>query len=98
MSGPPAEPATAALDSRRHAGRRSLPPSVSLLAAAVAPRRSLAREARRSLHQGRWADAGSSEAGRKPTDIVTLVRGDAKPNPRLTPDETRMVQDLGGFI
>jgi hypothetical protein len=35
--GPPAEPATASPASRRHAGRKSLPPSVSLVAAAVAP-------------------------------------------------------------
>ena len=38
MSGPPAEPATGSQASRRHAGRRSLPPSISLVAAAVAPR------------------------------------------------------------
>ena len=40
VSGPPAEPATESPASRRHAGRRSLPPSISLVAAAVAPRRS----------------------------------------------------------
>ena len=40
MSGPPAEPATKAQASRRHAGRRSLLPSISSVAAAVAPRRS----------------------------------------------------------
>src|ERR1051325_4995701 len=37
VSGPPAEPAAASPDSRRHADRRSPPPSVSLVAAAVAP-------------------------------------------------------------
>jgi hypothetical protein len=40
VSGPPAEPATEPQASRRHAGRRSLPPSISFVAAAVAPRRS----------------------------------------------------------
>ena len=39
VSGPLAEPATEAQASRRHAGRRSLPPSISLVAAAFAPRR-----------------------------------------------------------
>ena len=38
MSGPPAEPAASSPDSRPHAGRRSLPPMRSLVAAAVAPR------------------------------------------------------------
>ena len=40
MSGPPAEPATTCQASRRHAGRTSLPPSISSVAAAVAPHRS----------------------------------------------------------
>jgi hypothetical protein len=39
VSGPPAEPATASPASRRHASRRSLLPSVSLVAAAGAPLR-----------------------------------------------------------
>jgi hypothetical protein len=39
VSGPPAEPATVSQESRRHAGRTSLPPKLSLVAAAVAPRR-----------------------------------------------------------
>ena len=41
MSGPAAELPTASPASRRHAGRKSLPPSISLVAAAVAPLRSL---------------------------------------------------------
>lgn len=44
MSGPAAELPTelpSVTASRRHAGRSSLPPSISLVAAAVAPRRSL---------------------------------------------------------
>jgi hypothetical protein len=41
VSGPPAEPATTSPASWRHVGRSSLPPSVSLVAAAVAPLRSL---------------------------------------------------------
>jgi len=40
VSGPPAEPATEFPASRRHAGRISLLPSISLVAAAVAPLRS----------------------------------------------------------
>ena len=41
MSGPAAELPTEPPASRRHAGRRSLPPSFSLVAAAGAPLRSL---------------------------------------------------------
>ena len=41
MSGPAAELPTVPQDSRRHAGRRSLPPSASLVAAAGAPLSSL---------------------------------------------------------
>jgi hypothetical protein len=53
VSGPPAEPATVSPASRRHAGRRSLPPSFLVSRGGRRAARFLAREARRSLHQGR---------------------------------------------
>ena len=84
MPGPPAEPATVAPVSRRHAGRTSLPPSFSLVAAAVAPHRSshekpaaaYTKDVRRTeedvdVHISRRRNV--RKRMRRPTTIVTVV-------------------------
>ena len=56
VSGPPAESATEAQVLRRHAGRRSLPPSISSVAAAVAPLGCWHVKSAAAYTKARWAD------------------------------------------
>jgi hypothetical protein len=69
VSGPAAELPADSPARRRHAGRISLPPSISLVAAAVAPLRSLRVKPAAAYTKGRWTDA---EGSRHPESLGSL--------------------------